>query len=75
MTNALGDGTLLSPTTSPAITNYLASFIPVHPYSPVVSPSGNATITASPSPSSSLLVNGAPTLSGPPVNYTHGDSE
>jgi len=61
VTNALGDGTPLRPTTAPSITNYLASFIPVHPYSPAISPSGDATITASPLPSSSLLVNGAPT--------------
>jgi uncharacterized repeat protein (TIGR01451 family) len=59
--NALGDGTPLRPTTFPSITNYLASFIPVHPYNPPANPSGEATITASPLPSSSLLVNGAPT--------------
>jgi hypothetical protein len=61
VTNSAGNGTLLSPTTSPAITNYLASFIPVHPYSPAVSPSGDATITPSPAPSASLTINGAPT--------------
>jgi len=61
VTNSLGNGTLLSPTTSPAITNYLASFIPVHPYSPAVSPSGDGVITPTPAPSSSLMVNGAPT--------------
>jgi hypothetical protein len=55
VTNLLGNGTLLSPTTSPAITNYLASFIPVHPYSPVVSPSGDGTISASPPPSSIVI--------------------
>jgi hypothetical protein len=59
--NALGDGTPYRPTTFPSITNYLASFIPVHPYSPAIMPSGDATITASPLPNSSLLVNGAPT--------------
>jgi hypothetical protein len=61
VTNSYGNGTLLSPTTSPAVTNYLASFIPVHPYSPSTSPSGDATITPSPAPSSSLMVNGVPT--------------
>jgi hypothetical protein len=59
VTNSAGTGTLLSPSTSPAITNYLASFIPVHPYSPVVS-QGNGTITPSPAPSS-LIINGTPT--------------
>ncbi len=59
--NALGDGTPYRPTTFPSITNYLASFIPVHPYSPAIAPSNDATITASPLPNSSLLVNGAPT--------------
>jgi hypothetical protein len=61
VTNALGDGTPLRPTTSPSITHYLASFILVHPYSPAITPTGDATITTSPLPNSSLLVNGAPT--------------
>jgi hypothetical protein len=61
VTNSAGDGTLLSPTTSPAITNYLASFIPVHPYSPVVSPnSSDGSIAASPGPST-LIINGVST--------------
>jgi hypothetical protein len=60
VTNSLGNGTLLSPTTSPAITNYLASFIPVHPYNPVVAPGGDGTITSSPPPSS-LIINGTAT--------------
>ncbi len=60
VTNSLGNGTLLSPSTEPAITNYLASFIPVHPYNPVVAPGGDGTITSSPPPSS-LIINGAPT--------------
>jgi hypothetical protein len=61
VTNSAGNGTLLSPTTSPAITNYLASFIPIHPYSPVVSPNSSAgTISASPQPSS-ITINGTPT--------------
>ena len=60
VTNSAGNGTLLSPSTSPAITNYLASFIPVHPYTPVVSPSGNGTISASPPPSS-LIIGGVST--------------
>ena len=58
VTNTAGNGTLLSPTTSPAITNYLASFIPVHPYNPLVAPSGDGTITASPPPSAGLIING-----------------
>ena len=60
VTNSVGDGTLLRPSTSPAITNYLASFIPVHPYQPVVAPVGDGTITASPLPNS-LIINGTPT--------------
>ena len=60
VTNSFGNGTLLSPTTAPAITNYLASFIPVHPYVPAVSPSGAGSISASPPPSS-LFINGTPT--------------
>jgi len=61
VTNSFGNGALLSPSTSPAITNYLASFIPVHPYSPTVSPAGDAVITPSPAPNSSVTVNGSPT--------------
>ena len=57
VTNSPGNGTLLSPSTSPAITGYLASFIPVHPYSPVVSPAGDGTITPMPAPST-LTING-----------------
>ncbi len=60
ITNSLGNGTLLSPSTSPAVTNYLASYIPVHPYSPVVSPTGDGVIGASPPPSS-LIINGTAT--------------
>jgi hypothetical protein len=60
VTNSLGNGTLLSPTTAPAITNYLASFIPVHPYNPQIYPSGDGTITSSPPPSS-LIINGTAT--------------
>jgi hypothetical protein len=60
VTNSLGNGTLPSPSTTPAITNYLASFIPVHPYNPVVAPGGNGTITSSPPPSS-LIINGRST--------------
>jgi hypothetical protein len=59
VTNLAGNGTLLSPSTAPAITNYLASFIPVHPYSPVVY-QGNGSITPSPSPST-LIIDGAAT--------------
>ena len=60
ITNAAGDGTLLSPSTSPAITNYLASFIPVHPYSPVVYPAGSGTISNTPA-ASTLIVDGVST--------------
>ena len=56
VTNSYGNGTFLSPTTSPAITNYLAGFIPIHPFSPVVAPSGDGTISSSPPPS--LTING-----------------
>jgi hypothetical protein len=59
VTNSAGNGALLSPTTSPAITSYLASFIPIHPYSPVVSQNDGA-ISASPAPSS-ITINGTPT--------------
>lgn len=60
VTNSLGNGTLLSPSTSPAVTNYLASFIPVHPYKPIVAPVGDGTISVSPPPSS-LIINGVST--------------
>ena len=60
VTNSAGNGTLLSPTTSPAITNYLASFIPVHPYNPVIDPAGAATIAPSPAPGT-LIINGTST--------------
>jgi uncharacterized repeat protein (TIGR01451 family) len=65
VTNSAGNGTLLSPATSPAITNYLASFIPLHPYSPVVQSNNDAT----PSSVGSISVNPAPytgTLNGVP---------
>ena len=60
VTNSAGTGTLLSPTTSPAITTYLASFIPIHPYSPIVTPANSGTITSSPPPST-MLINGVST--------------
>jgi Astacin (Peptidase family M12A)/Abnormal spindle-like microcephaly-assoc'd, ASPM-SPD-2-Hydin len=60
VTSSLGNGTPLSPTTSPAITNYLASFIPVHPSNPIVAPAGDGTITASPTPSK-LIIDGTST--------------
>ena len=60
VTNSLGNGTLLSPSTAPAITNYLASFIPIHPYNPVIYPSGDGTIASSPLPSS-IMIDGTPT--------------
>jgi len=60
ITNSAGSGSLLSPATAPAITNYLASFITVHPYSPAVSPSGKGTISASPTPGT-LIINGTST--------------
>jgi astacin len=56
ITNSAGNGTLLSPTTSPAITNYLASFIPIHPYNPQIQPANAATISAS--TPSTLIING-----------------
>src|SRR3984885_11258830 len=59
-TNSLGDGTLLSPFTAPTITNYLASFIPIHPYATSVAPAGDGTVSASPPPSS-LIINGVST--------------
>ena len=60
VTNSAGDGSLLKPTTSPAVTNYLASFIPIHPYKPVVAPAGDGTVTSSPPPSS-MIINGTAT--------------
>jgi len=57
VTNAAGDGSLLRPSTSLAITNYLASFIPVHPYFPRVNFPTQAIITPSPAPGQ-LIVNG-----------------
>ena len=60
VTNSAGDGTLLSPSSMPGITNYLASFIPVHPYNPVIAPAGHGAIVAMPAPSS-LVINGTPT--------------
>ena len=60
VTNSFGNGTLLSPSTAPAVTNYLASFIPIHPFTPVVSPAGNGTILPLPVPST-LIINGTPT--------------
>ena len=55
VTNSAGNGTLLSPTTSPAITTYLASFIPIHIFTPNVNPSGDGTVTSSPPPSSIII--------------------
>jgi uncharacterized repeat protein (TIGR01451 family) len=66
VTNSGGNGSLLSPTTSPAITNYLASFIPLHPYNPQISANNGATgstvgtIGVNPSPYNGVL-NGSPT--------------
>ena len=60
ITNSAGDGTLPRPSTSPAITNYLASFIPVHPYNPGVYPPGSGTISSSP-PASTLIIDGVST--------------
>ncbi len=59
--NSAGNGSLLSPTTSPAITNYLASFTPIHPYGPSISAnhgqSGSAagTLTTSPAPFNAVI--------------------
>ena len=72
VTNSAGTGTLLSPRTAPAITAYLASFIPVHPYKPVVHPAGAATISASPTPKT-LIINGTSTsyyTDRQPINLT-----
>jgi hypothetical protein len=61
VTNSAGSGTLLSPATSPAITNYLASFIPLHPYNPLIQANnGNtgstvATIAVNPTPYNGIL--------------------
>ena len=62
ITVAAGSGSLHAPLTSPAITNYLASFIPIHTYSPNVYPAGEGTITATPAPSNM-------TIDGNSVNY------
>jgi hypothetical protein len=66
VTNSAGSGTLLSPTTSPAITAYLASFIPLHPYNPQIQANNGAsgstvgTIAVNPAPYTGIL-NGAST--------------
>jgi uncharacterized repeat protein (TIGR01451 family) len=66
ITNSAGNGTLLSPTSAPAITNYLASFIPVHAYNPTVAANNGAaassvgSVTINPSPGT-LIINGVST--------------
>jgi hypothetical protein len=60
ITNAAGNGLPSEPIQSPAITNYLASFITVRPYNPVVSPAGAGTITPIPLPGT-LIINGVST--------------
>ncbi|HEX3743491.1 MAG TPA: M12 family metallopeptidase [Bryobacteraceae bacterium] len=66
ITNSAGDGTLLSPASAPAYTHYLASFIPVHPYNPVIAsnngamPANIGTLQVSPAPGT-LIVNGVST--------------
>lgn len=68
VTNSPGNGTLLSPTTAPAVTNYLASFIPVHPYKPTVFPANSGTISVSPTPGT-LIINGTSTSYFPDRQY------
>jgi uncharacterized repeat protein (TIGR01451 family) len=60
ITVAAGDGSPLSPSRSPAITAYLASFIPIHLYNPTVSPAAAGTVSVTPAPSS-ISINGTPT--------------
>jgi len=60
ITVTAGDGSPLSPSRSPAITAYLASFIPIHIYNPSVSPAGAGTVGVTPAPSS-ININGVPT--------------
>lgn len=50
-----GAGTTITPAKSPAVTQYLASFIPIHIYSPSVSPAGAGTVSVTPAPSTTLI--------------------
>ena len=58
ITVVAGSGSQLSPITSPAVTAYLAAFIPIHLYGPNAYPSGS--FTPMPSPSS-LIIGGVST--------------
>lgn len=58
ITVAAGTGSPLNPVTSPAVTAYLASFIPIHIYGPNAFPSGS--FTPMPAPAN-LLVGGVST--------------
>jgi hypothetical protein len=60
ITNAAGNGLPSDPISSPAYTNYLASYITVRPYNPEVSPAGAGTVTTIPAPST-LIINGVTT--------------
>jgi hypothetical protein len=58
ITVAAGSGSALNPTTSPAVTAYLGSFIPVHIYGPNAYPSGSFTPTPAPG---TLIIGGVST--------------
>ena len=64
--NVAGNGTLLTPTSAPAITNYLASFIPIHFFNPAIQANNGSTgssvgsVSVSPTPST-LIINGVST--------------
>lgn len=60
ITVVAGDGSPLSPSRSPAVTAYLASFIPIHLYNPSVSPAGAGTVGVTPAPSA-ININGVAT--------------
>ena len=58
ITVAAGTGSTLNPTTSPAVTAYLAAFIPIHIYGPNAYPSGSFTPTPAPG---NLIIGGVST--------------
>ena len=47
-----GNGQRTSPTTSPAVTVYMANFVQLIPYTQAVSPAGSGTVTVTPAPKS-----------------------
>lgn len=55
VTVTAGSGALLSPSKSPAVTNYLANFIPIHVYSATVNPAAAGTVSVTPAPSTTLI--------------------